>query len=184
MSELESTDAVVDPEVTTPLPKDPQPSVDRVDELARRILTGDIVLPKFQRGFVWDRSQILSLLDSVAKGFPIGSVLLWQSRQELRSEIDDHAGNPRTGGLEMASSSCERCEGTIRAKSGARLTVKFTNDRYSRESLRLCNTCANSAIAWLNDSRAIAAAKAARTRKLRARGKKAAQTRAAANTSA
>lgn len=67
-------------------PKDPQPSVDRIDELARRILSGDILLPKFQRSFVWERDQILSLLDSVARGFPIGSVLLWQSRQELRSE--------------------------------------------------------------------------------------------------
>jgi hypothetical protein len=37
-------------------------------------------------GFVWDRPKILSLLDSVAKNFPVGSVLLWQSRQELRSE--------------------------------------------------------------------------------------------------
>jgi hypothetical protein len=71
---------------TAPVPKDPQPSVDRIDELARRILTGDILLPKFQRRFVWDRGQILVLLDSVARGFPIGSVLLWQSTQELRSE--------------------------------------------------------------------------------------------------
>lgn len=71
---------------TAPIPKDPQPSVDRVDELARRILSGDILLPKFQRSFVWERDQILALLDSVARGYPIGSVLLWQSRQELRSE--------------------------------------------------------------------------------------------------
>jgi hypothetical protein len=67
-------------------PKDPQPSVDRIDELARRILTGDILLPKFQRSFVWEKKQILRLLDSVNRGYPIGSVLLWQSRQELRSE--------------------------------------------------------------------------------------------------
>jgi hypothetical protein len=67
-------------------PKDPQPSVDRIDGLAARILTGDILLPKFQRSFVWERPQILSLLDSVGRGYPIGSVLLWQSRQELRSE--------------------------------------------------------------------------------------------------
>ncbi len=66
--------------------KDPQPSVDRIDDLARRILTGDIYLPKFQREFVWERPQILELLDSVARNYPIGSVLLWQSRQELRSE--------------------------------------------------------------------------------------------------
>lgn len=66
--------------------KDPQPSVDRIDDLARRILTGDIYLPKFQREFVWEKSQVIDLLDSVARNYPIGSVLLWQSKQELRSE--------------------------------------------------------------------------------------------------
>lgn len=71
---------------TAPVPKDPQPSVDRIDELARRILNGDILLPKFQRSFVWEKPQILKLLDSVARGYPIGGVLLWQSTQELRSE--------------------------------------------------------------------------------------------------
>ena len=67
-------------------PKDPQPTIDRIDELARRILTGDILLPKFQREYIWERSQILMLLDSIAKGYPIGSILLWQTRQELRSD--------------------------------------------------------------------------------------------------
>ncbi len=66
--------------------KDPQPSVDRIDDLAKRILNGDIYLPKFQREFVWERPQVLDLLDSVARNYPIGSVLLWQSKQELRSE--------------------------------------------------------------------------------------------------
>jgi len=49
-------------------------------------LSGDILLPKFQRDFVWEQKQILKLLDSVARGFPIGNVLLWQSRQTLQSE--------------------------------------------------------------------------------------------------
>lgn len=71
---------------TAIVPKDPQPSVDRIDELARRVLTGDILLPKFQRDFVWKRRQTLDLLDSIARNYPIGSLLLWQSRQELRSE--------------------------------------------------------------------------------------------------
>lgn len=66
--------------------KDPQPSVDRIDDLAKRILTGDIYLPKFQREFVWEKPQVIDLLDSVARNYPIGSILLWQSRQELRSE--------------------------------------------------------------------------------------------------
>jgi hypothetical protein len=66
--------------------KDPQPSVDRIDDLAKRILTGDIYLPRFQREFVWEKGQVLDLLDSVARNYPIGSILLWQSKQELRSE--------------------------------------------------------------------------------------------------
>lgn len=65
---------------------DPKPSVDRIEELAKRILDGDILLPKFQRDFVWEKSQILMLLDSIAKGYPIGSILLWCTRQKLRSE--------------------------------------------------------------------------------------------------
>jgi len=69
-----------------PVPKDPQPSVDRIDELARRVLAGDILLPQFQREFIWKRQQVLDLLDSIAQNYPIGSLLLWQSRQELRSE--------------------------------------------------------------------------------------------------
>jgi len=68
------------------LSKAPQPSVDRIDELAGRILSGDILLPKFQRDFVWEKDQILDLLDSIARNYPVGSILLWQSRQELRSE--------------------------------------------------------------------------------------------------
>lgn len=64
----------------------PEPTVDRIEELASRILSGDILLPKFQRDFVWERSQILDLLDSISNNYPVGSVLLWRSRQELKSE--------------------------------------------------------------------------------------------------
>lgn len=78
--------------------KDPQPTIDRIEDLAKRILGGDIILPKFQRSFVWDRTQIIDLLDSVMKNYPIGSVLLWQSRQKLKSEdtiADLEASLPR-----------------------------------------------------------------------------------------
>lgn len=35
---------------------------------------------------MWKKSQVLDLLDSVVRNYPIGSLLLWQSRQELSSE--------------------------------------------------------------------------------------------------
>ena len=66
--------------------KDPRPTVERISQLAQRVLSGDILLPKFQRDFIWPRDKVLGLLDSIGRNFPIGSILLWQSRQELASE--------------------------------------------------------------------------------------------------
>lgn len=66
--------------------KDPRPSVERISQLAQRVLSGDILLPKFQRDFVWPRNKVLGLLDSIAHNYPIGSILLWQSKQPLASE--------------------------------------------------------------------------------------------------
>ncbi|MGU3362773.1 DUF262 domain-containing protein [Methylobacterium sp. M6A4_1b] len=64
----------------------PEPTVDRLEELASRILKGDILLPKFQRDFVWEKHQVIDLLDSISNNYPVGSVLLWRSRERLRSE--------------------------------------------------------------------------------------------------
>lgn len=67
-------------------PQDPDSTVPRLVTVVDRVLEGDIVLPKFQRNFVWTRQQILDLLDSVSRNYPIGSVLLWLSTEELASE--------------------------------------------------------------------------------------------------
>ena len=66
--------------------KDPKPTAERIEQLANRVLVGDIILPEFQRPFVWKRKQILELLDSIYRNYPIGSALLWESRQELASK--------------------------------------------------------------------------------------------------
>jgi Protein of unknown function DUF262 len=74
------------PQITKPPFKDPKPTVERISQLAQRVLTGDILLPRFQRDFIWPRDKILGLLDSIARNYPIGSILLWQSRNELAME--------------------------------------------------------------------------------------------------
>jgi len=68
--------------------RDPKPEVLRLEELAILVKTGDIKLPRFQRPFVWRRVDMLKLLDSIYKGYPIGSLLLWNSSQRLKSERD------------------------------------------------------------------------------------------------
>lgn len=40
----------------------------------------EIVLPEFQREFTWNRKQTLELIDSLLKEYPIGSFLLWKTK--------------------------------------------------------------------------------------------------------
>ena len=47
---------------------------------------GRIRIPSFQRGFVWDRDRVAYFIDSIYKGFPFGSVLIWRTRNSLRTE--------------------------------------------------------------------------------------------------
>lgn len=66
--------------------KDPKPEIMRLEELAIMVKEGQIKLPKFQRPFVWKSSDMLKLLDSIYNGYPIGSLLIWNSSQRLLSE--------------------------------------------------------------------------------------------------
>jgi len=51
--------------------RDPKPDILRIEELVRKVKSGDIKLPKFQRPFVWNKKDVLKLLDSIYNGYPI-----------------------------------------------------------------------------------------------------------------
>jgi hypothetical protein len=40
----------------------------------------------FQRGFVWDIERVAYLMDSIYKDYPFGSLILWRTKTQLRSE--------------------------------------------------------------------------------------------------
>ena len=40
---------------------------------------GEYAVPEFQRGFVWTIAQVLEFVDSLARNFPVGSILTWKS---------------------------------------------------------------------------------------------------------
>lgn len=75
----------------------PTPTVEHLTTIFRRITKGDIRIPAFQRRLVWDESQVVALLESVYRGFPIGSILLWSVRsQVLRDAVFDFPIFPAT----------------------------------------------------------------------------------------
>src|SRR5687768_14932758 len=58
------------------------PSLKKVSDW---IMDGLVVLPKFQRPFVWRKPAIIALLDSIRDNHPIGSILLWESEDQALS---------------------------------------------------------------------------------------------------
>jgi hypothetical protein len=42
-----------------------------------QIDSGDISLPEFQRGYVWNRAQVRDLMSSLYRKYPVGSLLVW-----------------------------------------------------------------------------------------------------------
>lgn len=62
-----------------------QPTHKQYPHLIADIERGDIKIPQFQREFVWDIDKSAKLIDSILKGFPIGSFILWKTNDQLRS---------------------------------------------------------------------------------------------------
>jgi len=55
-----------------------------IDELVSMARDGRIRVPEFQRAFRWDSGDVLALFDSILKGYPVGSVLLWRKEAPER----------------------------------------------------------------------------------------------------
>jgi hypothetical protein len=61
----------------------------KVKQLIDDYRFGRIVIPEFQRDYVWKKNKAPKLIDSLYRGFPISSLLLWQSAEESRSRRRD-----------------------------------------------------------------------------------------------
>ena len=62
-----------------------QPKPDSMSylDLILEIRKGVIKVPKFQRDFVWSIDKTAQLLDSILKGYPIGTFILWQTDERM-----------------------------------------------------------------------------------------------------
>lgn len=48
-------------------------------ELIGQIGKGELILPEFQRGYVWNRDKVKEYLASLYRRFPTGSFLIWKT---------------------------------------------------------------------------------------------------------
>jgi len=55
------------------------PQIMLLEQLLGDMASGRLRVPRFQRPFVWRPEQMLNLFDSIERGYPIGSLLVWES---------------------------------------------------------------------------------------------------------
>jgi hypothetical protein len=61
-----------------------------IRDLLKNVREGRFAIPKLQREFVWDGPKAAKLLDSIYRGMPIGSVLIWETAKSNRLLIREN----------------------------------------------------------------------------------------------
>jgi hypothetical protein len=56
--------------------------VTRLSTLLDEIDSGTVLLPEFQRGYVWNRDQVRGLMRSLYRDYPVGGLLMWETTSE------------------------------------------------------------------------------------------------------
>ena len=51
----------------------------KVSTVLDSIDLGNMALPEFQRGYVWNREQVRALMQSLYKKYPVGGLLIWST---------------------------------------------------------------------------------------------------------
>src|SRR5438093_10289350 len=60
------------------------PKIDTtVGNLVEMIRQGELRLPELQRRYVWPATRVRDLLDSLYRGYPSGTILVWETDQDV-----------------------------------------------------------------------------------------------------
>ena len=71
----------------------------KISTILDQIDLGSIALPKFQRGYVWNREQVRSLMHSLYRKHPVGSLLTWITPAETAQARGDGSLPPGSAKL-------------------------------------------------------------------------------------
>lgn len=66
-----------------------RPEIIAVSDLLEGVTSGTIRIPRFQRPYVWGPDDMIQLFDSVLRGYPIGSLLIWQTDRDDITSLEN-----------------------------------------------------------------------------------------------
>lgn len=78
------------------LERRPEARAFRIEDLLAEVGKGRVRIPSFQRAFRWKRDDALQLFDSIYRGYPVGTLLFWQTAADAAEmkfgSVAVHAG--------------------------------------------------------------------------------------------
>ena len=120
----------------------------KVRDLIEDYRLGRIVVPEFQREYVWKRSRAPRLIDSLYRQYPISTLLLWNSDEETRPRRRDPKPS-RSGSIDWLIDGQQRVVTLARAVSGDDgIDVVFSPD----DEFRLANAATRRDARWFRVS--------------------------------
>lgn len=57
----------------------------KLSTILDQIDAGSMLLPEFQRGYVWNRDQVRGLMRSLYSGYPVGALLVWETEGDSQA---------------------------------------------------------------------------------------------------
>ena len=91
------------------------------------IASGDIAIPEIQRPFVWKKTQVRDLLDSLYKGYPTGYLIIWKNPDVRLKDGKISAGK------KILIDGQQRVTALMTAISG----IPVTNSNYRKERIKI-----------------------------------------------
>jgi hypothetical protein len=135
-------------------------------DLVREFHSGAILLPQFQRDYVWRPTKIRNLLDSLLRGFPIGGIYLWRpssgridakskalGEQRITAEFEGYLidGQQRLTSLEAAFglySGGDKRGDELRCY----LDMAASDGEFARDTRLFVSYAGNKSVAWRADN--------------------------------
>ena len=110
-----------------------RPSVFKVNELISRIKQGEMALPDIQRPFVWSKTKVRELFDSMYRGYPVGTLMFWETSETVGQRHIASSGKSDGLARYLIVDGQQRIISLFAVMTGQ----SITNKRFSHEQIRI-----------------------------------------------
>ncbi|XRQ16908.1 GmrSD restriction endonuclease domain-containing protein [Actinomadura welshii] len=128
-----------------------------VDDLVSGVDMGTIRLPDIQRPFVWPNAKIRDLIDSMYRGYPVGELMFWASKDPANTKEIGAAAKTQAVSMQVVDGQ-QRLTSLYAVIKGA----EVWREDYSREAVKLAfnplterfevpNSSTRRSPEWIND---------------------------------